>query len=155
MNRIEAKSALKNGHKITHKSFDKDEFIYELDGITYDESNQSMHLDAPGGPFDFWSERCGSYFDEGWEILIESVEKIDFPLFIKSGDIAFRLIKVNKTYATYYVDAGEYAIQVVPLNESLFLGHIKEVTKNITLSKCEYEVWKAMNKPYGDHIEIL
>lgn len=61
MTKEEAQTALKNGHKVTHRHFASDEYIYQEGQTIRDEKGYSLH--------DFWLYRQDSGFNDGWEIL--------------------------------------------------------------------------------------
>lgn len=57
----EAKLALKDGQRVTHTLFEDNEFIYEKDGVIYEEDGNSMTF--------FWEHRTESYWNTDWSIV--------------------------------------------------------------------------------------
>jgi len=61
MSKQEAIQAMQDGHKVTHRFFSSDEFIYMKNGIIYDESNYEMNK--------FWIYRFSEdWISKGWTI---------------------------------------------------------------------------------------
>lgn len=54
--------------KITHQYFSSEEYIYMKDGDIYDESGYRMTGIGPDSSINFWTDRTGPEWDEGWSI---------------------------------------------------------------------------------------
>jgi hypothetical protein len=69
MTRLEAKSALKTGKKITHKYFNNEEWVRFNPEFPYsliDQDGLILNWD------EFWYYRQDPIFDEGWEIYTKT-----------------------------------------------------------------------------------
>jgi hypothetical protein len=66
MTRNEAKQALKEGKKLTHKYFTSDEWIIGLN-----DGNYMLEDGVKCTPAEFWKWRTDSAFDNDWEIYNE------------------------------------------------------------------------------------
>jgi hypothetical protein len=63
MTREEAKLALQQGHKITHRYFDDNEYVYHKKGLIYDELGYYHE--------EFWELRTEHWWNDGWRIFEE------------------------------------------------------------------------------------
>ena len=65
MTRNEAREALKQGKKITHRYFSDDEFVMLAnDGTNRIQDENGFKIESAM----FWHDRAGAGFDEGWEV---------------------------------------------------------------------------------------
>ena len=66
MTKLEAKEAINNGKKVTHRHFDKHEFIMlAKDGSGMYETEEGYLIN----PSIFWIDRRNQTFDNDWEIF--------------------------------------------------------------------------------------
>ena len=71
MNKAEVEQAMNAGKTVRHDSFDHDEYIYKIDGTIYDENDFKMEILTPNGVVDFWTDRQGPEWNEGWSIVTQ------------------------------------------------------------------------------------
>ena len=64
MDKYKAIYLMQQGLKMTHRLFSGYEYIYMKDGEIYDENDYKM----TGGDVDFWTDRKGLEWEEGWSI---------------------------------------------------------------------------------------
>lgn len=64
MTKEEAKQALREGKKLTHRYFSDNEYIYAKGNIIFSE-------DGVNHGFDFWNLRPDEWWNDGWEIFVE------------------------------------------------------------------------------------
>lgn len=84
MNIIEAKIALKDGYKVCHIEFNRDEYLYQKDGSIYDQSGKEI------GAF-FWEHRRQLGWNENWFTVDEGIEDIFEKDYLES--IGFKTVK--------------------------------------------------------------
>lgn len=68
MTKAEAIQAMSEGQKVTHRYFSVGEFIYMRAGEIYDQDDYIMS----GKGFDFWTDRTGPGWQNGWSIYYMS-----------------------------------------------------------------------------------
>ena len=64
MTKAEAEAAMRDGKKVTHIIFTKDEWLYMVNGIIHDENDYiwgNVYCEA-------WTMRTGGNWDKGWSI---------------------------------------------------------------------------------------
>lgn len=65
MTKQEAIQAMQDGKKVRHEYFMDDEFISMTDNEIFDEKGYKMR----GANFDFWTDRKGEAWENGWSIV--------------------------------------------------------------------------------------
>jgi len=69
MTKQEAIQQMQQGRKVKHYLFSDGEFIYMKNGVVHDEENRPMELETPWGGIDFWTDRQGEQWQDGWILL--------------------------------------------------------------------------------------
>lgn len=62
--------------KITHQYFSSEEYIYMKDGDIYDENEYRMTEIGPDSSINFWTDRTGPEWEEGWSIYKTDADKL-------------------------------------------------------------------------------
>lgn len=65
MTKQEAIQAMQDGKKVRHEYFSDDEFIFMIDDEICDERGFQMRA----GNIDFWTDRKGEQWENGWSIV--------------------------------------------------------------------------------------
>lgn len=85
MTKQEAISLMQSGHKVKHYLFSDDEYIHMENGKICDEKGYLMEsYDARGNFIDFWTDRKGEIWQDGWTSL-DHLEKTQNEFDITSG----------------------------------------------------------------------
>ena len=62
--------------KITHQYFSPDEYIYMKNGYIYDENDYQLTGNHFNDGIDFWTDRTGPEWEEGWSIYKTDADKL-------------------------------------------------------------------------------
>lgn len=70
MTKQEAILMMENGNKVKHYLFESEEYIYMKNGKIHDENDYLLEVrDANNRLIDFWSDRTGEVWEDGWILL--------------------------------------------------------------------------------------